>query len=102
MQTNEGNPPIVIKPDSHCVVTTASSHLHFAFDKQLAKLCTVKSLERSHELVQLLLNTTDTTVPLQLVLEYSPPPPHTHTHSHTVGGSNGVQSHRRAGNISSH
>ena len=39
MQTNEANPPIVIKPDSHCVVTTASSHLHFAFDNQLAKLC---------------------------------------------------------------
>ena len=38
MQTNEANPPIVIKPDSHCVVTTASSHLHFAFDNQLAKL----------------------------------------------------------------
>ena len=40
MQTNEANPPIVIKPYSHCVVTTASSHLHFAFDNQLAKLCT--------------------------------------------------------------
>ena len=35
MQTNEANPPIVIKPDSHCVVTTASSHLHFAFDNNL-------------------------------------------------------------------
>ena len=32
IQTNEANPPIVIKPDSHCVVTTASSH----FDNQLA------------------------------------------------------------------
>ena len=41
IQTNEANPPIVIKPDSHCVVTTASSHLHFAFDNQLAKLSTV-------------------------------------------------------------
>ena len=45
MQTNEANPPIVIKPDSHCVVTTASSHLHFAFDNQLAKLCNREILE---------------------------------------------------------
>ena len=51
MQTNEANPPIVIKQDSHCVVTTASSHLHFAFDNQLAKLCTCES----HDLTVFLL-----------------------------------------------
>ena len=48
METNEANPPIVIKPDSHCVVTTASSHLHFAFDNLLAKLCNSNRSTQGH------------------------------------------------------
>ena len=46
MQTNEANPPIVIKPDSHCVVTTASSHLHFTADCR--NPATVKSDLQNH------------------------------------------------------